>query len=131
MHLRIVLPDGTEALSTFGADPLELTIGDGTLVPELERLLTGLEAGADAPILADGAELFGPRDESKIHWLARSDFPSHVEPAPGQVVAFETPGGQETAGVVLAMHAERIQVDFNHPLAGRPLQIRARILSIT
>jgi FKBP-type peptidyl-prolyl cis-trans isomerase SlpA len=96
----------------------------------LERLLIGLGAGDDAPILADGTELYGPRDPEKIHWMARTDFPSGLEPAPGQIVAFETPGGQETVGLVLAVDAHRVQVDFNHPLAGRPLQVQARILSV-
>ena len=36
LHLSIALEDGTEAVSTFGEDPIELQMGDGTLRPGLE-----------------------------------------------------------------------------------------------
>jgi len=131
LHLQIHLADGTEVLSSFSEDAIELTLGDGTLVPGLDELLIGLHAGADARFLADGSKLYGPRDELNIHWLPRSDFPPDMDLARGQIVAFQSPGGQEIAGLLLDMDGEQVQVDFNHPLAGRSLQIRARIISVT
>jgi FKBP-type peptidyl-prolyl cis-trans isomerase SlpA len=131
LHLEILLADGTEVLSSLGSDPLELTLGDGTLAPGLEDLLIDLRAGAREHILADGSELYGPREDEKIHWLSRSDFPPEQAPERGQVIAFETPGGQEMAGVLLQIKGNRVQVDFNHPLSGRSLQIRTQIISVT
>jgi FKBP-type peptidyl-prolyl cis-trans isomerase SlpA len=110
---------------------MELTVGDGTLAPGLEELLMGLSTGGDERFLADGSALYGPREEGKIHWLGRADFPPDMDLASGQVIAFDTPGGQQIAGVLLEIGAERVQVDFNHPLAGRPLQIRAQIISVS
>lgn len=130
LHLEMLLADGTRALSTFEGDALDLTLGDGTLAPGLEHLLTGLRAGADECILADGSELFGPREETNIHWIPRSDFPADLEPAGGQLVAFETPGGQEIAGVLLEADRDRVRVDFNHPLSGRSIQIRAQVVAV-
>ncbi|MEA3275857.1 MAG: FKBP-type peptidyl-prolyl cis-trans isomerase [Pseudomonadota bacterium] len=129
LHLEIHLEEGTEALSTLGEEPLDCTLGDGTLVPGLERLLLGLEPGADVRFLADGSYLYGSRSEEKIHWLPREGFPE--DPTPGQVVAFGAPGGQETAGIVLATESDRVQVDFNHPLSGRSLRIRVHILAVS
>lgn len=131
LHLEVRLADGTQVLSSFGEDAMEPTLGDGTLVPGMEDLLIGLRAGADERFLADGSTLYGPHDESKIHWLGRTDFPPDLDPARGQVIAFEAPGGQEVAGLVLETDDRRVQVDFNHPLAGRSLQIHAQIISVT
>jgi FKBP-type peptidyl-prolyl cis-trans isomerase SlpA len=130
LHLEILLADGTEALSSFGGEAMELTMGDGTLAPGIEGLLIGLQAGADARILADGSELYGPHEEGNIHWLPRSDFPAGLDPSPGQLVAFETPGGLEIAGVLLEGKADLVRVDFNHPLSGHSLQIRAQVLAV-
>lgn len=131
LHLEILLADGTQALTSFGEEAMEVTLGDGTLMPGLEDLLMGLDAGADERVLANGSDLYGPRDETKTHWLPRSDFPPELDLARGQVVAFETPGGQEVAGILLETEPDRVRVDFNHPLAGRSLQIRVQILSFT
>lgn len=131
LHIAIRLADGTMALSTFGEEPLSIRIGDGTLVPELERLLHGLAAGSEVQFLADGSDLYGPRDPDRIHWLEAGDLPFGVVLAPGEVVAFDTPGGQETAGIVLEATEQGVQVDFNHPLSGRSLQIRVQVLEVT
>ena len=131
LHLEILLSDGTEALSSFGGDAMELILGDGTLGPKLEGLLIGLEAGADERILANGTDLYGPREEANIHWLPRSGFPANSSLKSGQLVAFDTPGGQEIAGVLLETEEDRVKVDFNHPLSGRSLQIRAQVISVS
>lgn len=131
LHLEIMLADGTLVLSSFDGDPLDLTLGDGTLAPGFEDLLIGLKPGTDERFLADGSELYGSRDEANIHWLPRSDFPADLRLEPGQVISFETPGGQEIAGILLEANAGRVRLDFNHPLSGRSLQIRARVLSVT
>lgn len=130
LHLEVRFQDGFVALSTFDAEPIACTIGDGTLTPELESTLLGLAAGSETYVVAHGSELFSPYDEASIHWMERGDFPPDIEPIPGLVVAFETPGGHETSGVVLKIEADRVQVDFNHPFAGRSLTIRVRVLSV-
>jgi FKBP-type peptidyl-prolyl cis-trans isomerase SlpA len=130
LHLSIRLQDGTVALDTFEEEPLSFRVGNGTLVPELEGLLGGLRAGDETNFLVDGSDLYGPRVSEKIHWMDASDFPAGMHLAPGQMVAFETPGGHEMAGVVLAVGDEGVQVDFNHPLAGRSLQIRVQVLDV-
>jgi len=131
LHLEIRLPDGTLALSTRDGAPLELTLGDGTLTPALEDLLLGLTAGQRTRFIAHGDDLYGPHDPSAVHWLPLTDFPRDQNTAPGQVGAFDTPGGQELAGLVLAVEGDLVQVDLNHPLSGRPLNIEVEILAVT
>jgi len=130
LHLEILLADGTQALTSFEGDAVDFTLGDGTLAPGLENLLTGLQAGDDERIIADGSQLFGPREEASIHWLPRSSFSANRDLAEGQLIAFETPGGQEIAGVLLEADSQRVRVDFNHPLSGRSLHIRAQVISV-
>lgn len=128
--MEVRFQDGSVALSTFDETPIRCTLGDGTLSPGIESLLIGLSPGCDEIILADGSELFSAPDPQRIHWLARGDFPADIDPAPGQVIAFETPGGHETSGTVLERDDNRVRVDFNHPLAGRALVVRVQVLCV-
>jgi FKBP-type peptidyl-prolyl cis-trans isomerase SlpA len=130
LHLALTLSDGTEALSTFGEPPLRLRIGDGTLDPGLEEPLLGLGAGTGFDMLLPVGQAYGLRDEANIHWLPLADFPPELELAPGAIVQFTTPGGQELAGSILELAEERARVDFNHPLAGRELWYRVKILAV-
>lgn len=129
LHLSIHLGDGTEALSTFGESPLELTLGDGTLTPGTEHNLLGLIAGAEVDRLADGNQLFGQWSKDNLHWLAKTEFPDAV-PQPGSLVAFATPEGVETPGIIKDIQGDQVQVDFNHPLSGRVLRLRYQILAV-
>jgi FKBP-type peptidyl-prolyl cis-trans isomerase 2 len=131
LHLEIRFQDGFVALSTFDAEPIACTIGDGTLTAALESTLLGLAPDSETYVVAHGSEVFSPYDDSNIHWMERRDFPPDIEPASGLVVAFQTPGGHETSGIIRALDADRVQVDFNHPFAGHSLTIRVRVLSVT
>jgi FKBP-type peptidyl-prolyl cis-trans isomerase SlpA len=130
LHLAIHLEDGTEVLSSFGDEPLEFRVGDGTLVPGLESMLMGLQAGADEQMLADGAAVYGEPDPALVHCLERADLPPDFEFAPGRVMLFEAPGGQQTAGTLLSETETGVEVDFNHPLSHRGLRIRVRVLEV-
>lgn len=129
LHLSIHLGDGTEALSTFGESPLELTLGDGTLTPGTEQPLLGLTAGAEIEHIADGNHLFGPWREDNLHWLAKTEFPEAV-PQPGSLIAFATPDGVETPGIVKEIQGDQVRVDFNHPLSSRVLRLRYQVLAV-
>jgi FKBP-type peptidyl-prolyl cis-trans isomerase SlpA len=127
LHLSLTLDDGTEVLSSFGGEPLSFTMGDGTLAPGLEEMLLDLPEGADTQLLADGAAVFGPIDPGLIHDLPTADLPADFTAEAGQVIAFDTPGGQETAGTILAVADDHVRVDFNHPLSRRGLRMHVRV----
>lgn len=131
LHLSLTLEDGTEVLSTFDDEPLSFTMGDGTLAPGLEEMLLDLPAGADTRLLAEGAAVFGAPDPDLVHDLPVADLPADFAAEPGQVIAFATPGGQETPGTVLALTDEHVRVDFNHPLARRGLHARVQVRTVS
>jgi FKBP-type peptidyl-prolyl cis-trans isomerase SlpA len=130
LHIAISLIDGTEVVSTFGQDPVHCVVGDGTLDPGLERFLWGLGTGDRQTKRLEPGQAYGVPDQAKVHWLPLSELPPGLELAPNQVVVFTGPGGQELAGTVLELQSDRAKVDFNHPLAGRPLICRIEILSV-
>ena len=130
LHIALSLRNGTEVVSTFGEEPVQCTLGDGTLDAGLERLLLGLREGDERTTQLDPGQCYGLPDPDKIHWLPLAEFPPGMELAPDLVVAFTSPGGQEIAGTILELEADRAKVDFNHPLAGRSLICRVEILAI-
>ncbi len=130
LHLGIWLDDGTEVLCTEDVEPVRFRLGDGTLAPGLESLLADLPVGTDTQLLAEGSAVFGGHDPDLVHRLPSADLPGDFAAEPGQVLTFETPGGQQTAGTVLAVAADGVEVDFNHPLSRRALRLRVQVLAI-
>lgn len=130
LHYRITLEDGTVADSSFDDEPLEFVVGDGTLQQGLEQVLLGLTAGQRRRFELAPWEAFGYADPEAVQVLPRSQFPPQMALAPGSVVAFTTPGGEEIAGIVKALDAESVTVDFSHPLAGHDLVFEVEILEV-
>jgi FKBP-type peptidyl-prolyl cis-trans isomerase SlpA len=131
LHLAIRLEDGTEALSTFGEDPVELQMGDGTLQPGLELALYGLKPGDRQTLNLLPEQAYGLRDPALIQHMPLSDFDAGFTPETGQIIAFRLANGDEAPGSILGIEAGQVEVDFNHPLAGHEITFEVEILDVS
>ena len=131
LHLAIALEDGTEAISTFGEEPVNLQMGDGTLQPGLELALYGLKAGDTQTLRLLPEQAYGLRDPGLIQYMPLSEFDAGFTPEIGQIIAFALPSGDEAAGMILAIEDGQVEVDFNHPLAGHEIAFRVEILDVS
>ena len=130
LHLAIRLEDGTEALSTFDEDPVELQMGDGTLQPGLELAMYGLKAGESQTLNLMPEQAYGLRDPSMIQHMPLTDFEGAFTPEVGQIIAFSLSNGEEAPGAILAVEEGQVEVDFNHPLAGHEITFEVEILDV-
>lgn len=98
--------------------PKFVILGEGWLPKGLEESLVGLDAGKQTTIELPPEKGYGTRDPSKMRLVSLRRFreKTEIEPAPGAQVEFEG-----RLAVVRAVGAGRVQVDYNHPLAGRTL----------
>lgn len=132
LHYTLTLENGTEADSSRGDEPLGFTIGDGTMLAGLEHFLLGMHPGQRATFTVSPEHGFGHRDAEAVHVLPRDDFPEDLgmELAPGVIIGFTTPAGDEVPGTVTEVDEARVTVDFNHPLAGHTLSFAVEILAV-
>jgi FKBP-type peptidyl-prolyl cis-trans isomerase SlpA len=130
LHLSLTLEDGTVAESTFEDEPLTLTMGDGSLAEGLELGLYGLRPGDTQRLELYPEQAFGLRDPGKVHQLPRADFDAEMVLEPGLVIGFNTPGGEELSGTILAFDDATVEVDFNHPLAGRVVIFDVEVIAV-
>jgi len=131
LHYRISLEDNTELETSFGDEPLEFTMGENTLTEGMEMSLLELKTGDKQSITLSPEQTYGHRTEDNIHDMPLSDFPADISPQKGQVIAFDTPSGDDINGIVLDVSDNNVSVDFNHPLSGNTLIFEVEILQVT
>ena len=135
LHYRLAGPQG-DVVNTFAGPPATLTLGAGSLAPALEQRLLGLAEGARATFEVPAGEAFGQRSADMIQWLARKELDELDAPdatyAVGEVLELARPDGEGTfAAVVLAVRADgALQLDFNHPLAGRAVTFEVQLIGV-
>lgn len=130
MHFSITLEDGTVAEDSFDSEPLEFTMGDGTLNNGLELGLYGMKTGEEDTMIMSPEQTFGFHDPQNIHEMPRSDFAEGMELEEGMIIGFTTPAGDEVPGMIKSVRADMVEVDFNHPLAGHELTYKVKILNV-
>jgi FKBP-type peptidyl-prolyl cis-trans isomerase SlpA len=132
LHYRIALaePPHAEVLSTFGGRPATLVLGSGELAPALERCLVGIASGETRIFELEPDEAFGGYREDLLKRMPWDAFPERLKVEAGQVLEFAGPEGTRLAGLVKEAGGEEALVDFNHPLAGRPIRFEVEILAV-
>jgi FKBP-type peptidyl-prolyl cis-trans isomerase SlpA len=124
------LESGTRVLGTSKEDPLVFRFGSGEVLAKIEREIMGLNPGDERQFLVQPEEAFGTFDHSKAIQVPLEEFPKGKELKKGMVLKVETKGGQRNLCFVGDIRTDHFILDFNHPLAGRTLKYRVRVLDV-
>ena len=130
VHYRGTLEDGEEFDSSEGREPLEVVLGQGGLIRGFERALVGMEPGQEKTVTLEPEDGYGAYEDALVIQGPRSSFPDR-ELRVGQSYTVHLKGGEEAVGRVVRLSGETVAMDFNHPLAGKRLTFRLRVVSVT
>ena len=127
LHFALMLENNEPIDSNFDKDPVCFTVGDGNLLPGFEHVLLGLKAGDANEVLISANAAFGVVNEDNIQRFPRYQFPPDLALTTGLVINFSDTAGNNQAGVVKQFDSAWVEVDFNHPLAGRNIRFKFHI----
>ena len=137
LHYRLAAPGGAAWVDTFGHRPATLTLGAQQLAPALEQCLIGLEEGAQAHFELPPDVAFGKHDPQRVQRVPRGLLqqyvPDSVRLAVGdavQLAGLSSASGASAAATVTAADDHMVELDFNHPLAGKPVVFDVHILGV-
>lgn len=130
LYFSLSLTTGEVVDSCFNKAPARFSIGDGSMLPGFEQALFGLEPGAELRILLSPEQAFGQPSAGNIQRFPRYRFPADLPLSRGLMIDFADNNGAMQPGVVLANDSNWVQIDFNHPLAGRSILFHARVIGV-
>jgi len=128
LRFKLSLIDG-QLIDQTDASPATFRFADGSLLPGFETALLGCFSGDRVEAVLTPDQGFGTVNEDNIHWMNRRDFARELLLEEGLVVSFQSPEG-ELPGVIKSVRDVTVQVDFNHPLAGRDIVFEADIIDV-
>jgi len=130
MHFRLSLDNGFVVDDTHQDETFLFTLGDGSILPSLEDALNGLTEGAIEKISLSPENAYGVVDPDNFMEMSRKDFPDEMNLEVGVVVGFSSPSGEEVPGTIIELEAEKVLVNFNHPLADQTVIFDVEILAV-
>ena len=106
--------------------PEQYLHGHGNILPELERLLEGLQEGQEIEVVIPPELAYGPKELSLILEISNSDLEDAASFNEGDPIQLF----DGTDAVVVEKHDQHLVVDANHPLAGQTLFYSMKVSAI-
>lgn len=127
LHYTLTV-DGEKVESSHDRDEqLWILLGHGQLIPGLEKALEGHAAGETLEVDVAAADGYGEREEGRIQRMSKKYFPHADRLKPGMLTVLQLKDGGQRAVTVHKVGMTAIDVDLNHPMAGKPLHFDVAI----
>jgi len=130
VHYTGRLSDGTEFESTKRGEPLEITLGKGSMIAGFERAVVGMKAGQTKTVAVQPEQAYGNHSKDMVQEFMRSDLPEGLSFQLGMKLRASGPQGEELMLTVTDVHGDRVTLDANHPLAGKVLSFEIELVAI-
>lgn len=111
-------------------EPLEYIQGHGQIIPGLERAMEGMAIGDSKQVEVPAREAYGELDPNAIVDVDRSEFPPDVPIEVGTPLQVRNTDGEILDARISEVEGDHIQLDFNHPLAGKDLLFNVTVMDL-
>ena len=129
IEYTLTLGSGKIVDKSSAGRPLGIVMGNGQIIPGLERALLGHNLGDVFAVDVPAADGYGDVDENMIQTMTRKNFPSGTELQVDMVFQAQTPHGAVSFRVKEVLEDD-VKVDFNHPLAGENLHFEVKVVEV-
>ncbi|MFC1769239.1 peptidylprolyl isomerase [Nanoarchaeota archaeon] len=110
--------------------PLEIEVGAGKVIKGFDDALIGMEKDQEKTITLKPEEAYGERNEEMLKKIPRDKLPTDQEPKEGMMIMLKSADGREIPVPIKAVDEKEITIDFNHPLAGKTLTFKLKVVEI-
>jgi FKBP-type peptidyl-prolyl cis-trans isomerase SlpA len=119
-----------DVIESTGDESATFEVGDGSLLPGFESAMYGMKAGDSAQLPIAAEQGFGLPNDENVHMMKRALFEVSQNLVEGLVVSFADGEGGERPGVVNRLFDDLVEINFNHPLAGKDLLFSVQIKQV-
>ncbi|HET6395652.1 MAG TPA: peptidylprolyl isomerase [Pseudoxanthomonas sp.] len=109
-------------------EPIAILIGHGNIIPGLEAAMQDRQAGDSFSVDVPAADAYGERREGLVQRIPKKHF-GETRLQPGMQVVLQTNFGPR-AVTVQKVGLSVVDVDLNHPMAGKDLHFDVEIVEV-
>lgn len=130
VHYTGKLSNGQVFDSSLEREPLEVTLGQGMLIPGFEKGIIDMKLNEKKTINIPVNEAYGEVQKELFYEVKKEQLPPEMTPEVGMGLASKGPDGREVQFRVAEVNKDHIIVDANHPLAGQELIFDLELIEI-
>ncbi|HHW4681438.1 MAG TPA: FKBP-type peptidyl-prolyl cis-trans isomerase, partial [Xylella taiwanensis] len=127
-HYTVSEVGQTPIESSKEREPLAVLIGHGNIIPGLENTMLDKHAGDSFSVDVKAADAYGEHREGLIQRIPKKKF-GNTRVVSGMQVVLQTNTGTQ-AVTVQKVGMTVVDVDLNHPMAGKDLHFDVEIIEV-
>ena len=129
IHFTIKDDKGIVQDSTKGQPPHSFIGSTGNMFERVEEKIAHMKVGESATLTLEPAEAYGEYDKEAVKATARDNFPKGAELKEGMTFLTQMQG-HEVPVIIKQVDDKEVTIDFNHPLAGRKIEMEIELLEL-
>ena len=129
IEYTLTFDDGTEVENNIGETPLTFKHGTGMVIPGLDQALVGMKVGERKTVTIDPKEGYGLIDLASFLEVPLLSLPEDSQHVGAQVMAHDPELGEKLFRVD-RIDKDKAVLDGNHPLAGKTLTFKIKVLAV-
>ena len=111
-----------------GGEPIKFEVGARMLIQGFDNSVIGKEVGDEFEINLGPSEGYGEIDPLLVQTVSKDQLPEDLDPEEGMMLGVGDANGTHSMAWVKEIDDEFITLDMNHPLAGKTLNFKIKIL---
>ncbi len=129
-HYSLADEAGEPIENSHDREPMSILLGAGNIIPGLESAITGREAGDRFDVTVTAEQAYGEHRDGLTQRVPKKYFEQAQRLKPGMTTLLKTQDGSQRMVVVTKIGQSVIDVDLNHPMAGKTLNFAIEILDV-
>lgn len=108
--------------------PLEFEAGAKMVVPGFDAAVIGMDIDEEKTVTLKPEEAYGMPDDRAVQKVPKDKFPAEAKE--GMMIGVPLPNGQQIPAKIVKIDDKEVSIDMNHPMAGKVLVFKIKIVSI-
>jgi len=110
--------------------PLIFEVGSGKVIKGFDEAVVGMEKDEEKEFEILPENAYGEYNSELKKDIPRSSLPAEGTPKVGMGLMMTMPDGNQIPSQIMAVDEEKVTIDLNHPLAGKKLIFKIKIVDI-
>ena len=130
LHYVGLFEDGQVFDTTINGMPFQFQIGANQVVPGFENAVREMSVNDEKEVVIPPELAYGLYDETKKRKFPLEEIKKSFAPREGMTIGMRTPNGGQIPVTVTKVTDHEVEMDANHPFAGRALKFKLFLLEI-
>jgi len=110
---------------------LEFVVGSGQIISGFENAVIGMKRNQEKKIKLKPADAYGERNEALVQTVPGDVFKDKKkELKKDMMLVLKDPNGKVLPATIIKVDEKSITIDLNHPLAGKNLNFKIKVVEI-